>query len=227
MNPRGISGRFLPCLLVLVLAFAASTVSPAAAQDTAATDTVRTNLWLTEALMADVGTAVMRVLPAAPRTILLAGSTDDEDDELFGTLAARQLMAAGYEVYRPAADDADSVVVDTELAYRFRVAEVALTYPDVGRTLGIWRRWVDRELSVSVIVGIEETASGRVLLSDRVTRSYNDRVPGGDFNAVNSGMYEFTNAETSESAWQRRMEEIVVLGALAGLVAIYFANTSD
>lgn len=222
MISRGTSGRVLGCLLVLGVAV------PAAAQDgAAAADTVRTNLWLTEALMADVGTAVMRVLPAAPRTILLTGRTEDEADELYGTVAAGQLMAAGYDVVRPAADDADTTAVPAGLVYGYRVAEVALTYPDVGRTLGIWRQWVDRELSVSVVVEIREAPSGRVLLSERVTRGYNDRVPGGDFDAVNSGIYGFTSAETSESAWQRRMEEIVVLGALAGLVAIYFANTSD
>ena len=43
----------------------------------------------------------------------------------------------------------------------------------------------------------------------------------------NSELYDFTTAETSESGWQRRIEEIVVLGTLAGLVAVYFANTGN
>ena len=225
MIPRGASGCFRTGFVALAVALFATV--PASAQEgaNAGADTVRTNLWLTEALMADVGTAVMRVLPAAPSTVLLEGRTDEEEDELFGTVVARQLMAAGYQVHRAAEDD--STVFDAELIYSYRVAEVALIYPEVGRTLGIWRQWVDRELNVSVIIGLEEAESGRVLLSDRVTRTYNDRVPSGDFDAVNSSMYEFTSAETSESAWQRRMEEIVVLGALAGLVAIYFANTSN
>ena len=40
-------------------------------------------------------------------------------------------------------------------------------------------------------------------------------------------LYPFTSAETEESGWQRRTEEIVVLGALVGLVVIYFANTTN
>ena len=52
-------------------------------------------------------------------------------------------------------------------------------------------------------------------------------MPDGDFDRVNSDLYGFTRAQTAESGWQRRMEEIVVLGTLAGLVAVYFANTTD
>lgn len=241
MIPWGNPGRSRPLLAVLCVSAIIVVAAPAAAASDgpAPADTVRTNLWLTEALMADVVTAVMRVLPEPPRAILMAAHTDSPEDELFGAVATRQLLAAGYVVRVPVVDDPAKTEADTAaaaeenaphaagLAFSFRVTEVALTYPEVGRTLGVWRKWVDRELSVSILIGVEDRASGRVLLNDRVTRSYNDRVPGGDFDDVNSGMYEFTTAETSESAWQRRMEEIVVLGALAGLVAIYFANTSN
>mgnify|MGYP006879661901 CR=1 FL=1 len=66
-----------------------------------------------------------------------------------------------------------------------------------------------------------------MLLNQRVARSFSDRVPSSDFDSVNSDLYPFTTAETEESGWQRRLEEIVVLGALTGLVVIYFANTSN
>lgn len=223
-------------LVVLILASLGCSVAPAVAAADAAADTVRTNLWLTEALMAEVGTAVMRVLPAPPRVILLEARSDADEDELYGTVATRQLLAAGYEVRVPVDEKAaaDSTATPTrdavpppEVTYGFLVNDVDLSYPEVGRTLGVWRQWVDRELSVSVLVSVQETASGRVLLNERITRSFGDRVPDGDFGDVNSDVYGFTSAETSESAWQRRMEEIVVLGALAGLVAIYFANTSN
>lgn len=211
-------------LLALVVATAGG-AAPAAADAVAPADTVRTNLWLTETLMADAATAAARVLPAPPRTVLLEARGKLPEDELLGTVLVRQLMAAGYDVYLPPEDDAP--VPATDLVYGYRVTGVDLVYPEVGRTLGIWRQWVDRRLTVSILAEIVERESGRVLLNDRVTRSYNDRVPGGDFDAVNSRAYAFASAETSESAWQRRMEEIVVLGALAGLVTIYFANTSD
>jgi hypothetical protein len=42
---------------------------------------------------------------------------------------------------------------------------------------------------------------------------------------VESPTYEFTQAEPDPSKSSRRLEQVVVLGALVGLVAIYFANT--
>jgi len=43
--------------------------------------------------------------------------------------------------------------------------------------------------------------------------------------AVESTAYPFTQAAEQTSGSSRRLEQIVVLGALAGLVAVYFANT--
>ena len=75
------------------------------------------------------------------------------------------------------------------------------------------------------MVSLQELASGRLLLSERYTRSFSDRVPDDDFAAVNSDIYPFTSGEPGQSGWKGRVEEIVVLGALAALVAIYLANT--
>ena len=66
-----------------------------------------------------------------------------------------------------------------------------------------------------------------MLLSDQVQRRFSDRVSSDDCGTVDSQLYDFTTAEISESGWKGRMEEIIVLGTLAGLVAIYFANTGD
>ena len=103
--------------------------------------------------------------------------------------------------------------------------DIALYYPDTGHRLGLWRQWVARDIELTVMISLQDMASGRLLLSDRYTRSFSDRVPDDNFAAVNSDVYPFTSGEPAQSGWKGRVEEIVVLGALAALVAIYLANT--
>lgn len=191
----------------------------------AASDTLRTNLWLTEALMAEIVNAATHVMPPAPAAVRLVVLREDDRNDIFQAVAAEVLGGKGYDLY--VADDDESRQGAVDYSFGYSVENISLSYPDVGRTLGLWRRWVARELTVSVLVEISEESSGRLLLNDRIERKFGDRFDSGDFGDVDSEEYEFTTAVTSESGWKNRMEEIVVLGTLAGLVAIYFANTGD
>jgi hypothetical protein len=119
----------------------------------------------------------------------------------------------------------DVLVGSQRYIVSYRIVDIALAYPETGRRLGIWRQWVARDLELTVAINVQESATGRLLLSDRVNRSFGDRVPSDDFNAVDSDLYPFTTADPGESGWKSRFEEIVVLGALAALVAVYLANT--
>jgi len=210
---------------MLAVFLGALLVAATAAGQPAAPDSVRTNLWLTEALMAEIVTSVAGTLPAAPAAVRLVPGNEEPATELMGAVTARVLGARGYALYDAVSDSAGTAPVDAVFGYK--VLAVDLDYPSVGRTLGLWRRWVERSVTVTALVDVAEGSSGRVLFRDRVVRSFGDRVPDGDFGAVNSGTYPFTSGEPSESGWQKRVEQIVVLGALAGLVAIYFANTRD
>lgn len=240
-----VSSRVVPALLVLFLCVSALpasaqdedyedtetvTVMPLSEQAEALPrptdpDTVRTNIWLTQALMGEIVTRASRVLPAAPAAVRLVQTKRSDADDLFKEAMVRVLGGQGYTVYLAGDDEARLAAVDHVIT--FQVVGVELEYPDVGRTLGIWRQWVARELTVSAQVEISAADSGRLLLSDRISRSFSDRIADGDFDHVDSSLYDFTTADTSESGWQRRIEEIVVLGTLAGLVAVYFANTAD
>lgn len=191
----------------------------------AAADTVRTNLWLTEALMAEIVASTAKQLPPPPAAVRLLQEANSDADVIFMAVAARVLSGLGYELYVPEDDPAQQGAVEYEFA--FTVVMVDLSYPDVGRSLGLWRQWVERDMSVTAQVGITEVGSGRLLLNDLVERRFLDRVPSDDFDDVNSDLYPFTIAETKDSGWRGRIEAIVVLGTLAGLVAVYFANTSD
>lgn len=188
-------------------------------------DSVRSNIWLVQALMAEIVTSASRALPPAPARIFL----DPEDDEpacaLFETAAFDVLSGAGYELYSSLEED---IPEDFDgLVMAFNVMEVDLAYPEVGRSLGIWQQWVGREIGVSVQVEMTMAATGRLLLRDNFHRQFLDHVPSSDFSAVNSRLYEFTTAEIAESGWRRRLEEVVVVSTLAGLVAVYFANTNN
>ncbi len=188
-------------------------------------DTVRTNIWLTEALMSELVASTARVLPAPPAALQLVQNGTKPEDGLYKSALVRVLGGLGYEIYTEDEDPARQAAVD--FIYSFSVQGVELEYPEVGRTLGLWRRWVDRQLKVTVRVDVVMANSGRVLLSERIQRLFNDRVSADQFDIVDSDLYDFTSAETSESGWKSRMEEIVVLGTLVGLVAVYFSNTGD
>ncbi len=219
----------LVSFLMLSTSWAQEDVAPVAAPlslpAAAAPDTVRSNVWLTEALMAEIVASTANVLPATPAAIQLVQKVDSIEDDLFQAAVVRILGGLGYDVYFGDDDPAKQPAVDC--IYTFTVHGVELEYPETGRTLGLWRRWIDRELKVTVLVNVTMANSGRMLLSNRVQRRFSDRVPDEYFDIVDSEMYEFTTAETSESGWKGRMEEIIVLGTLAGLVAVYFANTGD
>ncbi len=201
------------------------TASPLSLAAGAEADTVRSNVWLTEALMAEIVSSTAKVLPAPPAAIQLIQERTTIEDDLYMDAVVRILGGLGYDIYLSDEDPARQAAVDC--LYSYYVHGVELKYPEVGRTLGLWRQWIDRQMMVTVQVNVTMANSGRLLLSDRVQRRFSDRVPDDDFDFVDSDLYEFTTAETSESGWKGRMEEIVVLATLAGLVAVYFANTGD
>jgi hypothetical protein len=217
----------------LVLAVVAGSVPgrTAAADADAAADTVRTNLWLVETLMREVVQVATANLPAPPAGVQLVAQAEGEAEDLLTQIIVEELNGTGYAVYMASAEadstDAASASSGDGAAYelRYRVLQTELAYPATGRRLGIWREWVARNLELTVMITLSELGTGRVLFNDRISRSFRDRVPSEYLEDVESGLYPFTQAETQESGWQNRVEEIVVLGALAGLVAVYFANT--
>jgi hypothetical protein len=188
----------------------------------AGADTIRTNLWLAEALMAETAREARRHLPPPPATVVLVPFDREQRTNILTTMITEQLNDAGYAVHIDAAP-AESSAGHYEL--RYQVVELNLGYPATGRKLGLWRDWVAREMAFCALYTIVETPGGRVLYNDRVRRAYQDRVPSDDLASCQNPAYAFTSAEVVGSGWQRRVEEIVVLGALAGLVAIYFQNT--
>jgi len=175
--------------------------------------------------MAEIVVHAAAAMQPAPAAVQLASTADGPGSDLFQAVAARVLGDKGYDLYVAGDDSTRQGAVDYRFGYR--VESIGLSYPEVGRTLGVWRRWVSRKMQVAVVVEITEAATGRLVFDERVTRGFQDRIGDDNFNFVDSDVYVFTTAETLDSGWRGRMEEVVVLGTLAGLVAIYFANTGN
>ncbi len=242
-----------PGLLIVLAGSALGDASIPTLSFSAADDTVRSNLWLARALMAEVMEAAVAVLPAPPASIVLYPQGKGEGLELMSTVAADLLRRRGYQLYlreqtkepaatspvsptTPTSPTTDTAAPDSSLAppppgvdyeLRYKIEDIRLTYPESGRRFGIWREWVSRDLVLSAYVTVLEPATGRLLLNDRLERSFRDRVPNSSLAAVRSDLYPFTDATLQESSWRRRLEQLVVLGTLTGLVAIYFANTGN
>ena len=236
--------------IVVVLAVLGSAVAqaqsdpdPGSAQLPAmsAPDTLRTNLWLCEALMTAIVDEVATEMPSAPLRVRLAPEGDDDASELFTTMLATGLARRGYELFLPldpvAETQPDSngtdvvepppVVPDGEPTHQlsYRVNNLQLDFPADARRFGIWRQWVSRRVTVGAVVSLTDIVTGRLLVRRSLERSYQDRVADGNFEHINSNHYEFTRGEAPTGGWwHRRLEEFVVLGTLTGLVAVYFAN---
>jgi len=199
-----------------------------------AIDTVRTNVWLAQAVLAEVVAEAAAALPPAPGDVVVRPLARSPGNPLLIGAVEDLLSARGYTTYLDERDivDKSKPAPDPRLPaggteLRLSCEEITLVYPHVGRRFGLWRQWVDREFSVTVMVTILDRDTGRLLYDERVTRAYGDRVPADRFDNVRSAAYNFTDAEVVEGGWRRRVEQTVVLGTLVGLVALYFANTGS
>lgn len=220
-------------LACLLLTTAASPAAERAAPDFVFTgaDTIRTNLWVAQALMADVAREIVAAVPGTDHRVAVRPLADHAASPLMGTALWGALTAAGHTPYldetETGDDEAAIVPPEVDYAIRYRFEDIDLGYPRVGRKFGLWSHWVDREMGMSVLATVVEPATGRLLLDRRLQRSFDDRVPAGDLQRVDDAIYAFTTAQPAEGGIRSILEEVVVVGALTGLVAIYFANTSN
>lgn len=185
-------------------------------------DTLRTNYRVAETLLGEAVDGLLADLPPPPAHALLVPATTEPGANLLTEVMTARLLAAGYQVHL---DRAPPGTEDPVIELRYRVGRLELSYPRTGRRLGIWKSWFSRQMTFVAQVTAVDRLDGQVLLSRRLTGSYQDRVPHGYQAAIEAREYPFTQAVPQSSGWSRRLEEMVVLGALAGMVAIYFANT--
>lgn len=200
---------------------ATTIVAPNIVLTTSGPDTLRTNFEVAAALMGQAIGSLAADLPHPPAVMVLVPASTELAADLLTDVTFKHLQAAGYEVYLDQAPSGTELPV---YEFRYRIQNLQLAYPTSGRRLLFWKSWVGRQMDLVLqitVVGDE----GQMLLSRRLAHGYQDRVPVKYVEAVESTAYPFTQAEEQPSGSSRRLEQIVVLGALAGLVAVYFANT--
>jgi len=217
-------------LAILILAPFAGAVA-----GTAAPDTLHSNLWWTESLMEDLLRVGTDQLPSDGNAVLLTPVGKHPALDVMRTIAVDLVEGTGRAAIL-LDDDIEELELDPDFdlsadqvpyELRFRLEDVRLEYPRVGRRVGLWRTWVDRDLEVSGVVTVRDRRSGRLLVDERVVRSYGDRLPASDLGSYESKAYEFTSAQIEEGGFSAILEEVVVLGALTGMVVAYFATTSN
>ncbi|MBC8423768.1 hypothetical protein H8E07_06555 [bacterium] len=219
------------CLFLVLIACATAAPAERPAFDPAAADTVRTNLWVARALFTDIAREAVASVPGRDQGVSLRARGTHDALPLLETALYAALQDAGHRPYLDESDDSGALApitpdeADYEIRYRFETCQ--LDYPAVGRRFGLWRNWIDREVEVSALVGVVDLSSGRLLLDDRIERRFNDRVPADFLDLVDESTYAFTTAVPADGGIRTIMEELVVIGALTGLVAIYFTNTGN
>lgn len=201
----------------------------------AAADTVRPNIWIGRALVAESVLSAARHLPPPPGPVVLRPRTRSAFNPLYQGIAYRLLKERGYDLYL---DEGQLAPLQGRAApppnlpadgvtWSFLCERIDLRYPETGRRFGLWRQWVDRELRAAFAVSLVDRTSGRMLHEERWVRAYGDRVPADRLDDVRGSGYSFEDAPLPEGGWRRWLEGTVVVGALAGLVAVYFANTGS
>jgi len=222
----GSCARLLVLTLVLVAGMAladdAPPADPASVLAPVGPDSLRSNLMVAEALLGDAMDEIAAALPAGPVAVVLVPGSTEAAAELLTVVATHRLLAAGHQVHL---DHAPAGTAGPVFELRYRINQLDLTYPDSGRRFLLWNSWVDRSMDLVVNFALVNAADNEVLVSRRVVRRFQDRMEAGQREALESPIYPFTIAEVEGGGWTRRLEQIAVLGTLAGLVAVYFANT--
>lgn len=217
---------------LLLVSLLATCGAAAAVAGPAPADTLRTNLWLTESMLRDVLQLGVRAIPDDGAPVLLSPRGRHEGLPLMRSLAAELVEDAGHPAVLmdeevDAEEEALPPPADVPYELRFDLEDVRLEYPRVGRRLGLWRTWVDRDLEVTAQITVRDRISGMLLVDDRVARTISDRLSADKLEDLETPAFEFTTARPDEGGLPAVFEEVVVLGALTGLVAAYFATTAD
>ena len=233
--------RIRVLFLLLVLGAACGSLPAANAEEPdcpnlaaiAAVDTTPSNIWVARAMISDILAEVETRLPTRPSRIVLRPKAEHEAGPLFQEMAARRLETLGHDLYLDETDiaregeKAATVAGDVDLVLTSSIESLTLAYPQSGRRFGLWRQWVDRELEMVTFLTLVEAQSGRLLMDRRLVRRYADRVPSDRFESLASPAYNFTQAAVAPTGFRGILENLVVVGSLAGMVAVYFANSGS
>jgi hypothetical protein len=191
------------------------------------------NLVEVRSLLFDITEDICSKIPVSKSSVVLKPSASHEANDLFIEALTQNLSLSGHTVLldvQPAPgsqEDTEFITPVGEYLISFNMKEIILSYPEVGRKFGLWKQWIDRDLSVTVHSRILKVDTGVVLFDRLIITSIYDRIDAVNFEAIESNTYSFTNSEVSENGLRRVFEQVVVVGALSAMIAAYFSNTGS
>gem|GEM_PF-3487299 len=104
----------------------------------------------------------------------------------------------------------------------FRVSEMEMRYPDVGRRFWIGPKRVERFARMRLDLRLQKGSD--VIWSDSAEHYAADRVPYGALRYLESAQYSFAKPEIAPGGASRLVEPLVVAGVIGGLVLLFYAN---
>jgi TonB family protein len=107
----------------------------------------------------------------------------------------------------------------------FRVSEMEMRYPDVGRRFGVGPKRVERFARMRVDLRLKR--AGQLLWAGTAEHYASDRVPFGALPYLESDAYAFAKPEIAPGKWGRVLEPVLVSGMIGGLVFLFYANQTS
>lgn len=131
------------------------------------------------------------------------------------------LVGRGFRV-RVGENPVGSDSASLELSYR--VLDMGVAYPRQGRSHGMGRLWVQRDVSVRLSFQLTDLATNHVRWIQEAEASRTGRFPHRLLSVVESKEYPFTHAAFEKKSWTRYLEPVIVSGVVGGLVYLFYAN---
>ncbi len=107
---------------------------------------------------------------------------------------------------------------------KYRLTELAVTYPSVGREGFLGKRMVVRQGKVTVSFCAVSAPKGEVLWQTKGENMKFDKVRVGDLKKVENGNFSFLCGELPSGATKRYVEPAIVTAVVGGLIYLFFAN---
>jgi TonB family protein len=117
------------------------------------------------------------------------------------------------------------LVTERGTTLSFRVSEMEMRYPEVGRKFWVGPKRVERFARMRVDLRLKR--GGQVLWAGSAEHYASDRVPFGALPYLENDAYAFAKPEIAPGTWGRFLEPVLVSGVIGGLVFLFYANQTS
>jgi hypothetical protein len=132
------------------------------------------------------------------------------------------LVSSEYEVALKQGTSEDTLQESQSLFYR--IIELSLRYPEIKRQRFLGGRRVVRKAMLNLSFRLEDTATGKVLWSERVREETSDLIERSMAQSVNNRTYPFLSPSLPDDPQSRYVEPALVIAVVGGLIYLFFAS---